>query len=1220
MASGQCEKLWEQVSNLCQESGPEYQALEFIPAGAYKRVMKKDVVQNVLGLVGDDDGDGLLGFVLTKAPKVFLITLRVFDENADETVKIRDSMKHFRNHCSDGFTDENLPVLMDTMKSGGAFPEWRWTSGQRRTFFDSQWVHLARCFKNESFNEFTLHPKTPLPFLKHPDGARSSEGASSTVRRAQIHQDHFNPPEGPDEMPRSEEIRIDVAIKKFNPSSEIDGFPGSFKTEADALRAVRNLQHPHIIPWIAAITRGLDHYLVFLWASGGNLRDLWNTVNPLIPDDASRRYSLFQETLTQFRGLIDALCGMHMTLKYRHGDIKPENILWFKDRMGSTTTGLLKIGDFGLAKQHNNSTVRRGPTSTRHTTLQYESPEADHALSENTSLSRLTDIWSLGCVMLEHLIWLVYGHEGLESFNRQLKENDKPMDSHFRTAPFYQKTATPGETQVRETVQKWIRSLKSHPLTKANSRGLLVTLVAENLLVTNPRLDWENKNGQNDNLGPFVKQPAPSPLQPGTRASAEELRDRLDSIIDDPHNHIRFFACPDCEDSPNDPAKRPSKRMKLETTDSGGRKADCRSLRVPGPGRMKLDKRPMPAKDYTDRKSNTWTFLIDREMGPIDQHITDPQPLPGPVDVCRECAQIDFGGSRVQVSYPISDMERRAPTCGLCRMLYKGLRATYGDELEAYELGQEGGKIVLESHESSTLRDPAKKVPVLSIIASPDSDPQRNKGTLSQRKNEGIPVSPLPKTFRDAVVVTRALEAKKMEMVFSDAYVVLAASCATGQNDGFPYPDSSRDRDIVAIATRPREPYAYSHPYRRERFPGGGGGGGGSGLSGQDGGGTGAQGPTVYICEMIDKFEADVVKGYLNTRAWVLQEHALAKRTIYFTPRQTYWECGKGVRCETGARMVNQIASFIGDPSFPSVALSGNRGAEIRWYQELYEQYSRLSLSHLQDRPIAIRGLESRLIAAFAKKYPEKDITGAYGVLHDGRDGGLLHRGLLWRRGSAEGKAHGRTLGLRAINFPPGHEDIPPSWSWMAYSGGIDFIKVPGGTVEWEPLDLSSCAVERSKAGGRNAAKTILAQAWEFRTPFPKEYVGGGGGNKASNKENQVGSSDSISSIVYDTPDQSLQTTGQGLKCVIVGREKYPNHGSTLSFTGVVPATQLSLRKGRVFYVIVVVVASTLNLDTGSLQLGNRKESPVYKRIGAGWITGSCILDLEQGGEGVAIV
>lgn len=156
---------------------------------------------------------------------------------------------------------------------------------------------------------------------------------------------------------------------------------------------------------------------------------------------------------------------------------------------------------------------------------------------------------------------------------------------------------------------------------------------------------------------------------------------------------------------------------------------------------------------------------------------------------------------------------------------------------------------------------------------------------LEHHKN-GLVAADLPATFRDAVIVTRALgipflwidslcilqgpdgdfdqQAKRMEHVYSGAYCVLAPTRRSGHYAGFL--QARNERDSVALL--------------------------------QDG-----QKEPFYICENIDDFNKDVLEGDLNSRSWVLQEHALARRTVYFANSQTYFECGNGVRCETMMHM-----------------------------------------------------------------------------------------------------------------------------------------------------------------------------------------------------------------------------------------------------------------------------------------------------------------------------
>lgn len=151
----------------------------------------------------------------------------------------------------------------------------------------------------------------------------------------------------------------------------------------------------------------------------------------------------------------------------------------------------------------------------------------------------------------------------------------------------------------------------------------------------------------------------------------------------------------------------------------------------------------------------------------------------------------------------------------------------------------------------------------------------------------GLDYHSLPATFKDAVTVTRALnhrflwidslcviqgadgdfesEAKRMEDVYSGAYCVLAASCAADHYAGFLKPRRSRKHVCLKREGKNELPF--------------------------------------YICETIDNFKSHVLDGDLSGRGWVLQEHALARRTLFFTEYQTYFECGGGVRCETSTRL-----------------------------------------------------------------------------------------------------------------------------------------------------------------------------------------------------------------------------------------------------------------------------------------------------------------------------
>jgi hypothetical protein len=139
----------------------------------------------------------------------------------------------------------------------------------------------------------------------------------------------------------------------------------------------------------------------------------------------------------------------------------------------------------------------------------------------------------------------------------------------------------------------------------------------------------------------------------------------------------------------------------------------------------------------------------------------------------------------------------------------------------------------------------------------------------------------LPRTFQDAILVTRAVglkylwidslciiqddaadweaEAARMGDVFSAAWCTIAASAAKSSTEGFLHPRPARPCLTI----------------------------------------PGAEGEGLYACPAIDDFHRHVEQSTLNSRGWVLQERVLSRRSIYFTTDQVYWECSEGIFSET---------------------------------------------------------------------------------------------------------------------------------------------------------------------------------------------------------------------------------------------------------------------------------------------------------------------------------
>ncbi|KAK1749722.1 kinase-like domain-containing protein [Echria macrotheca] len=350
--------------------------------------------------------------VVENAPKTFAVLLWIGQPQVIEDLLL------------EGFTDAHLPLSRAETdghllygKGGKTF--WAFSNiedndeGDKRdriidSFLDRQWAVLTPVFDDAiNADQDTLihkiHPKCALPLSnkKH-----ITKTGMSIVSSCELHPYHYQ-----DRGKKVSELPIRVAVKELGEDDE------TFERETQSLFRIRQFDNPHLIRHIAACkveTPYPKYYVIFPLASDGDLHAYWKN-----QDKQPRTPGLIRWSLEQMLGLASGLQDLHRSFpngsNCRHGDLKPLNILLF-DESG---TKRLVIADFGIAKIHSKMTAVRTQkeTDTRATTKAYEAPEA-HKKCKYSLLPRprVYDVWSLGCILLEFTIWLLYGLEAVEGF------------------------------------------------------------------------------------------------------------------------------------------------------------------------------------------------------------------------------------------------------------------------------------------------------------------------------------------------------------------------------------------------------------------------------------------------------------------------------------------------------------------------------------------------------------------------------------------------------------------------------------------------------------------------------------------------------------------------------------------------------------------------------------------------------------------------------------
>ena len=160
----------------------------------------------------------------------------------------------------------------------------------------------------------------------------------------------------------------------------------------------------------------------------------------------------------------------------------------------------------------------------------YEPPEV--RILADKPRSRRYDIWSMGCIYLEFVIWLLYGTSGLKRFQEDLHDIAVGGEATFFFIDANQ------NAQLNIVVQKWIEYIETDPRCPENTAvHCLVELIVTKLLITESGQDL-NLN-RVDSAHNYAEPNIATPMTPSILIRAAT---KLSGPGDDPSAKVRANA------------------------------------------------------------------------------------------------------------------------------------------------------------------------------------------------------------------------------------------------------------------------------------------------------------------------------------------------------------------------------------------------------------------------------------------------------------------------------------------------------------------------------------------------------------------------------------------------------------------------------------------------------------------------------------------------------
>ncbi|KAF4990347.1 hypothetical protein FGRMN_8482 [Fusarium graminum] len=321
-----------------------------------------------------------------------------------------------------GLRDVQLPLPNDMNNLGGD-PH---TTNMLDSFRKYQWKFCPVYFTKGMVKK-KIDPRQILPIKKSRNLRSPMDSNMKTIINATtFYADCFDPSWNSQET---------IVFKQFR-TNENNTLRYAWRRECNAMNSIGDCKQT--VRYLGSFEQNDRCFVMSEYANGGSLLDLFKRdIRPQTTEEINRFW-------TALTSLLKAINRFH-NLKFRaeehpagfaHRDINPENILVFYDEDDPFSDDFtLKLTDFetATAAQVIDKTELSPHDNDGNRT--YSAPEASRAYGEQESdllqLPFHCDIWSLGCVLAEALVWLGGGREAIQAAEHARRNSITTHHSHL---------------------------------------------------------------------------------------------------------------------------------------------------------------------------------------------------------------------------------------------------------------------------------------------------------------------------------------------------------------------------------------------------------------------------------------------------------------------------------------------------------------------------------------------------------------------------------------------------------------------------------------------------------------------------------------------------------------------------------------------------------------------------------------------------------------------